>query len=82
MLKYFPRKQKQYMNISVDYTLFVGAVALLLLLAITSSMEDGVQFCLAGMRTSVIRVLLFGVCITEHSESAMDGHPSTIKHPP
>ena len=66
----------------MDYALIVGAVALLLLLITSWYLKEDVQLCLADKRTSVILVLYSEACITDLSESAVDGHPPIIDHPP
>lgn len=68
------------MNITMDQTLIVGAVASLLLLVFWHNTKGEVQICFSMYGILVILVPLFEVC--EQSESEVDGHLPTIQHPP
>jgi len=69
------------MNIPQNHLALIAGSIIVIILLVCSLRKDP-QLCLARKRNSVILVLNFEVCKAEQSESEMDGHPSTIDHPP
>jgi len=67
------------MNITTGLVLIVGVAAMSLLIAWRT---DDLRLCLAEKKLLVILVLNSEVCRAAQSEPVMDGHPSTIQHPP
>jgi hypothetical protein len=68
------------MIIQNHLALIVGSIVVISILALCLGMDP--WLCLADERISVILVLNFEVCKVGLSGSEMDGHPSTIDHPP
>ena len=68
------------MSITTGLVLIVGVAAMSLLIAWRTNKD--LRLCLAEKKLLVILVLNFEVCRAAQSEPVMDGHPSTIQHPP
>jgi len=69
------------MRIELNHlALIVGSIILIILVALC--LQKDIRLCLVKGGVIVIQCLYFKVCKVEQSESVMDGHPSTIKHPP